>query len=337
MRATVAEELVYIEGVGSYAPHRSLSNEELTTFLDTSDKWIRSHTGIGSRHIAAPNECASDMACRAVEKALSSLDIDLQSIDTIIVATSTPDYPGFPSTACVVQQKLKINNAASFDISAACSGFIYGIEVGRALIAANSSQRLLFICSEIFSRVVDWNDRSTCVLFGDGAAAIVLSRSPDNRSGIIDSVLMADGSQHTVLTLGDRPPEHDPIASRETEVEPSSPYLKMDGKRVYLFAVSSLIETVNLLLERNSLTIQDIRWIIPHQANERIINAACRRVGYDQSKFYTNIVRYANTSAASIPLALDEIYHKGLLSRGDKIITVGFGSGLTYGGNLIVW
>ena len=333
----MAEALVYIQGVGSYAPQRRLSNEELTAFLDTSDEWIRSHTGISSRHIAAPNEFASDMACRAAEKALVPLAIDLQSIDTIIVATSTPDYQGFPSTACVVQQKLKINNAAAFDISAACSGFIYGIEVGRALIAGNGAQRVLFICSEIFSRAVDWNDRSTCVLFGDGAAAILLSRSPDNHSGIIDSVLMADGRQNAVLTLGDLPPEEDPIAMREKGAQMDYPYLKMDGKKVYLFAVSSLIETVSLLLERNSLTMQDIRWIIPHQANKRIISAACRRVGYDQSKFYTNIAHYANTSAASIPLAIDEIRHKGLLARGDAIITVGFGSGLTYGGNLIVW
>ena len=325
--------MVHIQALGSYTPARSMHNDEISTFLDTSDEWILSHTGIRTRYIAAPDESTSDLAYKAARAALEGLSVDDRSIDVVIVATSTPDYPGFPSTACVLQNKLHIN-ATAFDISAACSGFIYGLEVGRAMILSGSAQRVLLVCSETFSRIVDWKDRSTCVLFGDGAAATVLGASPDDTRGIVDSVLNADSSNYTTLTLGDPPTNGDPFNCPN---EVARAYLKMDGKKVYLFAVNSLVETVAQLLQRNALTMDDIRWVVPHQANVRIIGAACKRAGYDQSKFYINIDRYANVSAASIPLALDEMHTKGLLKRGDKILTIGFGSGLTYGGNLLVW
>lgn len=308
----------YVRGIGFHVPARRMGNNEFEQLVDTSDEWIVSHTGIRYRHIASKDDTVSGIAIAAAEKALHDAGVERDDIDCIIVATSTGDYHRFPSTACVVQQKLGIKHPIpSFDISAACSGFIYGLSITEAFVAGGKYRNILLIGSEIFSRILDWSDRGTCILFGDGAGAAVISEST-TESAIIDSILYTDSNNYQALTC-----DMDKIT--------------MNGKKVYLFAVKALEDAVKSIMERNQLTFDDIRWVVPHQANIRIIEAACERGGFDRDRFYANIERYANTSAASVPIALAEMNQDGLLKRGDAIITVGFGAGLSYGANLIRW
>jgi len=317
----------YIQGVGFHVPQRRMANEEFTTFLDTSDEWIVSHTGIRQRYIADAHEQSSELACVAAKRALRDAGVRAADIDCIIVVTTTPDYDHFPATACIVQHKLGIKQpVAAFDISVACSGFVYVLSVAESLIITGKYNHILLIGSEVFSKILDWKDRNTCVLFGDGAGAAVLAAS-DTESGIRDSILCAEGENNASLVC----------APKNIEDNDARPVIKMRGKEVYLFAVKTLQDTINAILERNNLTFDDIRWVIPHQANVRIIDTACKRGGFDRDRFYVNIENYANTSAASIPIALAEIHEKGLLRRGNTIITAGFGAGLSYGANLICW
>ncbi|MFP4643470.1 MAG: beta-ketoacyl-ACP synthase III [Spirochaetales bacterium] len=320
-----------IRGIGSYAPERRVTNDELAQTLDTSDEWIRSHTGIRSRHVAAPEEAASDLAVKAATRALSEAGCDPESVDLILLATSTPDYQGLPSTASVVQHRLGCKNAGAMDLVVACSGFVYGLETARAYIRGGMSNNILVIGSEVYSRIVDWSDRSTCILFGDGAGACLLSSS-DGPAGVIDSVLRSRGSDAESLY---RPVggSRSPLAKGETPGPDS--YLQMDGRKVYVFAVSVLVDIIRTLLERNNISIEEVDFIVPHQANMRIIEAAAKRAGIPMEKFFTNLQEYANTSAASIPIALDQMRRDGLLNTGALILTIGFGAGLAYGGNLI--
>lgn len=332
------DQVVSIKSVGKYNPERIMSNHEFPAELDTSHEWIVDHTGIHQRHLAAPDQAASDLAYEAAKIAIARAGIDASEIGLLIVATTTPDYYGFPSTACVLQEKLGCIGSTAFDISAACSGFVYMLEIAKAMLRCNNSYRYaLIVGSEVLSSVINWNDRGTAILLGDGAGAAVIERSPEGAQ-ILDSLLKADGSGYSQLLLpegGSRCP-----LTAEILADPKRPLrnkLEMNGRAVYNFAVGSNQEIIQELLKRNNLKPEDIKYFVLHQANERIIHAVAKREHIPIDKFFVNIQDYANTSAASIPIALNEMIEKDLLQKGDLVLTVGFGSGLTYGGNLIRW
>jgi 3-oxoacyl-[acyl-carrier-protein] synthase-3 len=326
---------IRIVSVGAYVPERRISNDELAQSVDTSDEWIRSHTGIGNRHICSEDQASSDLAVEAAAIAIRSSGLSPDDIDMVIVATATPDYLGFPSTSCIVQDRLGINDCGAFDITAGCTGFVYALETGRALIHAGTAKHVLVIGVEALSKIVNWEDRNTCVLFGDGAGAVILGAADDDdKSGFIDSILRSEGSGALSLIRkagGSREP-----FDRE-KTEDKDIYLTMDGRKVYNFAVKVNAELITSILERNGLTFDDVDWVVPHQANIRIIQASARRLGIDLDKFFINIEEYANTSAASIPIALNQLAGTGKLERGQLILFIGFGAGLTYGANLIRW
>ena len=324
-----------IISVGAHVPARRMHNDELATIVDTSDEWIYSHTGIHYRHLAAEDEAASDLAIPAAREAIERAGLYPEDIDMVLLATSTPDYVGLPATASVVQDKLGISRAGAMDITAACTGFIYGLETARAYVEAGSAQHVLLIGTEVYSKIVNWEDRRSCVLFGDGAGAVVVGAVEDDGPGrILPAVLGSKGSGADALYRshgGTRNP-YIPGVTPESDLK-----LKMDGRRVYNFAVATVVDVIRTLLDRNALAFEDLAWVVPHQANVRIINAAAKRAGWDQSRFYVNIAEYANTSAASIPSALNEMVTRGMLAPGDAILTVGFGAGLAYGGNVLYW
>jgi len=340
-----------IVATGRVAPARRISNDELAKTLDTSDEWIRSHTGIGNRHIADEQTATSDLAFAAAQEALQmlidhdkslggSLEAAAQSLDAIIIATASPDYFGFPSTACLVQDRLGANKAAAMDVVAGCTGFIYGVETAAGLLSIRQDRkRALVIGAEILSKITDWKDRSTCVLFGDGAGAVVIDKteapvSGPGKRGLLRSILGADGSggEHLIMRRGGT---RNPYKQGETLDQP--PHIEMNGRAVYNFAVKAVTDTMEQLLQEEGLSVNDLAWIVPHQANARIVQAAAKRLNIPEEKFFLNIEEYSNTSAASVPIALDEMNRSGKLKKGDLIITLGFGAGLTYGGNLIVW
>ena len=327
-----------IQSVGSYIPKLRLSNEDLARKhnINSSDEWIRSHTGIGFRHIAEDSQASSDLGLEAARDALERAHLTPDDIGGIIVATATPDYPGFPSTACIIQDKLGAKRAFAFDLAAGCSGFIYGLEAARGMLHTGQIKHILVVGADKLTSVVDWNDRNS-VLFGDAAGAAVVSADPGHPAGtrgVICSELHADGSGADALMVaagGSRKPMKNGFD------DISEITLRMEGRRVYNFEVSVLVSTLKALLEQGSRTIDDITYIVPHQANSRIIQAAAKRLGIPMEKFYVNIEDLANTSAASIPVALREMEEKKLLHRGDTIALIGFGAGLTYGGNIIIW
>ncbi len=325
----------YIRAVGSYVPPRRVSNDELAQTLDTSDEWIYSHTGIKYRHIAEEDLAASDLAFEASKRVLKKAGVGPETIDLVLTATSTPDYPGLPSTACILQDKIKAVGAGAMDISAACTGFIYALETANAFIRAGIYRNILVAGTEIYSKILNWRDRNTCVLFGDGAGAVLVSAADESaESGILFSSLKSQGRDACSLyrPAGGSRNQFIPGSTDEAEL-----YLHMDGRKVYNFAVKALGNTILELLEAAGVSIDQVRWIVPHQANVRIIHAAVKRAGLPEEKFYMNIEEYANTSAASIPIALDEMNDKGLLERGDYVVSVGFGAGLTSGGNIFRW
>jgi 3-oxoacyl-[acyl-carrier-protein] synthase III len=324
-----------IQAVDFAVPERRITNDELATTLDTSDEWIRSHTGIGSRHVAGPSVATSDLALEAGRKVLEKAAVPASDIDLVLVATISGDHIGFPSVSCIVQDKLGAANAAAMDIGAGCTGFIYGLETARNFVVSGSARKILVIGAEILSRIIDWKDRNTCVLFGDGAgAALVSAENGDGSRGILASVLRSDGSGAQLL---DRPGGGSRLPITDEAFEPAAAYLHMDGRQVYNFAVKVVTEGILNIMEKNKVCLDDVAWIVPHQANVRIIEAASKRSKIPLSKFFVNIEEYANTSAASIPIALSEMQAKGLVKPGDLLVTFGFGAGLTYGGNLIRW
>ncbi len=325
---------VYIRSIAAYVPQKRVSNDELAMTVDTSDEWIQSHTGIRNRHICADDEVTSDLGVKAAEKAIQRADIDTSAIDMVIAATASPDYPGFPSTASIIQDKLGLENAGAFDLVAGCTGFVYGLETARGLLTGGRIRNILVIGVETLTRITNWQDRHTCVLFADGAGAAVLSADEAHQDGVLDSELRSEGSgaQHLIRRAGG---SSNPIDLKATP--PEDLYIQMNGRQVYNFAVRVNTEIIQRLLERNSMTVDDLRWIVPHQANIRIIQAAAKRLKLPMEKFFTNIDEYANTSAASIPIALNELYETGQIERGDYILLTGFGAGLTYGGNLLRW
>jgi 3-oxoacyl-[acyl-carrier-protein] synthase III len=324
-----------IQAVDFAVPLKRMENQEFAAFLETSDEWIRSHTGIGSRHIAEPSVATSDLAFDAAQKVLLKCDAKAENIDLILVATATPDFLGFPSVACIVQDRLGAKNAAAMDVGAGCTGFIYALETARNFIQGGGARNVLVIGAEILSRIANWQDRNTCVLFGDGAgAALVQADESGGTRGILKSMLRADGSGSRLLERtagGTRYPFVDGA------VDLAGAFLHMDGRQVYNFAVKVVSEGIVELMGDNHISLDEVAWIVPHQANVRIIEAAAKRAKIPMEKFFMNIEEYANTSAASIPIALSEMCAKGLLKSGDLILTFGFGAGLTYGGNIIRW
>jgi 3-oxoacyl-[acyl-carrier-protein] synthase-3 len=322
----------HIVGWGMSVPPQVLTNDDLTRMVDTSDEWIQDMTGIRERHIAGPRESTATLAVEAAVQALMVAGIPARRIDLIIVATSLPEYL-FPSTACIVQDQLGANEAAAFDILAACSGFPYALSVAAQMIASGAYDTALVIGSETLSRLIDWSDRSTCVLFGDGAGAVVL-RASDKAGGLLSFSLHADGSGGDLLMVpagGSRMP-----TSLET-VEENKHSIVMNGRGVYRFATRVIVTSIREVVEKAGLTLEDIRLIIPHQANRRIIESAAKELGLPMDRFAMNIDRYGNTSTASIPIALCEAVSSGQIRPGDNILLVAFGAGLTWGSTVFKW
>jgi 3-oxoacyl-[acyl-carrier-protein] synthase-3 len=314
-----------ITGTGSYLPEKVLTNFDLERMVDTTDEWIYTRTGIKERHIAADSEMASDLALRASERAIAAAGIRHQDIDLIVFATSTPDMI-FPSSACILQDKLGIKGGAAFDIQAVCSGFIYGLAVADKFIRSGQHKCALVIGAEIFSRILDWSDRGTCVLFGDGAGAVIVQAS--DTPGILSSHLHADGSYRDILCV--------PGSVAGGKVQ-GDPFLKMEGNTVFKFAVRVLEEVAMEALAANGLQKADIDWMVPHQANTRIIYATARKLDLEPGKVIVTVDRHGNTSAASIPLALDEAVRDGRIQSGHRLLLEGVGGGFTWGSVLLQW
>ncbi len=321
-----------IAGSGFYVPKKVLTNFDLEKIVDTTDNWIRTRTGVRERRIADDNEATSDLAVKAARKALEDARISPQEINLIIVATLSPDYL-FPSTACLVQDKLGIKDAWAFDIEAACSAFIYALSVAEAFIKSDTCKTALVIGAEVFSRIVNWKDRNTCVLMGDGAGAVVL-REVENGKGILSTHLGADGSRAHLLK---QPAGGSRLPATEETVRQGLHYFKMQGNEVFKLAVRIMSESVITALKKGSLSNKDIDLIIPHQANIRILNAMAKKLSLPMEKFMVNLDKYGNTTAASIPIALDEASKQGRIKEGDIVVLVAFGAGLTWGATVIRW
>jgi 3-oxoacyl-[acyl-carrier-protein] synthase-3 len=313
-----------IASTGSYLPEKILTNADIEKIVDTTDEWIVSRSGISARHIAADDETASDMAVQAAKQALSRSNLTPDDIDLIILATATPDHM-FPSTACTVQHKLQCKNAAAFDISAACSGFVYALSIADQYIRNNKAQHILVIGSETFSKVVDWSDRSTCVLFGDGAGAVVLSASDE--AGIIDTHLESMGEYGDILSL----------ANNALDIDPAPQKLNMEGREVFKLAVNSFSDLITTTLAKNNISQDSLDWLVPHQANIRIIEALARKLNLSMSQVIVTLSQQGNTSAASIPLALDAAVQDGKVKPGQLIMLAAFGGGITWGSALVRW
>jgi len=313
-------------------PEKVLSNFDLEKFLDTSDEWIVTRTGISQRRIAAEGEYTSDLATNAARRALEMAGVEPHEIDLIIVGTITGDFP-WPATACLVQQKLGMKNGFAYDVSAACSGFVYALAAASKFIETGMVRRALVIGAEVLSRIMDWQDRNTCVLFGDGAGAVVLEAQEGDR-GILSTHLHSDGSYWELLYqagFGSRNP-----ASVEG-LDQRLSYLKMQGNEVYKVAVRMLSEVALEALEANNMQTSDVKLFIPHQANRRILEATAKRVGFAENQVYINVDRYGNTSGATIPVALDEANRAGMIAPGDILLFDAFGGGFTWGAALVRW
>ncbi len=318
-------------GIGSYLPEKIVSNEDLTKTLDTSDEWIQSRSGIQQRHQAAEDETTSDLAVQAAQDALANAKLSVDDIDLIIVATTTPDLT-FPATAALVQKKLGMRHGAAFDVQAVCSGFVYGLSVASAMLETGQAKRALLIGAETMTRLLDMDDRGTAVLFGDGAGAVVLEGydvAPDEldtASHVIGSYLRSDGELSDILYVDGGP-----------STTGTTGYLRMQGREVYRHAVGNISDAINTLLHRTGMAIADVDWFVPHQANKRIIDGVAKKIGLPIEKTVVTIHQHANTSAASIPLALCEIVRQGKVKPGDIIMLEAMGGGLTWGANLIRW
>jgi len=312
-----------ITGTGSYLPARVMTNAEFAARLDTSDAWIRERTGIAQRHIADKSQGSSDLAFHASVNALAAAGTKAAEIDLIVVATSTPDYV-FPSTACLLQAKLGVKGCAAFDVQAVCSGFVYALATADSFIRGGMYKKALVVGAEVFSRILDWNDRGTCVLFGDGAGAVILSA--DSKPGVHASVLRADGSYADILSVPGN------VCGGAIL---GTPFLKMDGQAVFKFAVRVLEESARETVALAKMSLEDVDWLIPHQANIRILEATARRLGLPREKLVVTVDHHGNTSAASVPLALDEYLRAGKIKAGDRLLLQGVGGGFTWGSSLV--
>lgn len=321
-----------IVGLGSYLPEKKMTNKDIAEIVDTNDEWIVSRTGIRERRIALTEEAASDLGTKAALKALKNAGIEGSDVDMVIVATVTPDM-AFPSTACIIQDRIGADKASAFDLSAACSGFLYALSVAHQYVGTGTCDTVLVVASEILSKFLDWEDRNTCILFGDGAGAAVV-RAVEEDKGFQSFDLGAQGAGGDLLKIpagGSRMP-----ASQET-ITNKEHYISMAGNEVFKFAVKIMGDTSLKVLEKAGLSKEDVDYLIPHQANTRIIDSAVKRLGLSPDKVYINLDKYGNMSGASIPVALDEAVGKGLIKKGDNVILVGFGAGLTWGSCVIKW
>ncbi|MDE2149769.1 MAG: ketoacyl-ACP synthase III [Gammaproteobacteria bacterium] len=314
-----------IAGTGSYLPERVVTNRELETRIETSDEWIVSRTGIEARHVAADAEMTSDLALHASREAMRAAGVGPGDIDLIVVATTTPDMV-FPSTACLLQDKLGVRQGAAFDVQAVCTGFIYALAVADKFVAGGGSRCALVVGAEVFSRLLDWNDRRTCILFGDGAGAVVLTAA--DGPGILRSHLHADGSLAHILRVAGG------IAHGELR---GHPFLEMRGGEVFRFAVQALSSCAQETLAAAGVAVEELDWYIPHQANIRILNAIAEKIGVPPERVVTTVARHGNTSAASVPLALDTAVRAGKLKTGDRVLLQGVGGGMTWGSVLLRW
>jgi len=323
---------VRIDAVGAYVPPMVLSNSDLEKMVDTSDEWIVERTGICERHLALPGTATSDMATEAARLCLSASTLKAEDIDLVIVASATPDYM-FPATACLVQDAISARSAAAFDIEIGCSGFVYALATGASFVASGIYDNVLVIGAETLSRITNWKDRNTCVLFGDGAGAVLLTPGQKGQ-GIVAVHLGADGSQSDLLKLPAGLSRHP--ASYET-VDQGLHYIYMDGRAVFKFAVKIIHTAVDAVLSQIDKNPSDIDLLVPHQANLRIIDSACRRLNIPKEKVVVNIDKYGNTSSASVPIALYEALQQGRIKRGDLVVLVAFGAGLSWASAAIVW
>jgi 3-oxoacyl-[acyl-carrier-protein] synthase-3 len=324
-------ENIVIKGLGAHVPERVLTNDDLSKIVDTSDEWIRTRTGIGERRIAASGEATSDLCVRAAQLAIEDAKIEAKDIDLIILGTLAPDMLT-PATAMFVQHKLGIKNIPCFDFGAACSGFQYGLEISRMMLLNPKYKNVLLICGDKLSSVTDWQDRTTCVLFADGAGAVVLSREPGCQCGIVDVLIGSDGEHSDILSIpagGSREP-----ASEQT-IRERKHYWRMDGREVFRLAVQKMGESMVEILERNNLTINDINHVVTHQANIRIMDAIANRLAIPPEKARVTLDKFGNTSASSIIITIDHYRKCNVISQGELILTAGFGAGLTWGSAII--
>lgn len=323
---------VGITGIGKYLPEGILTNDDLANMVDTSNEWIIERTGISERRIAKANIATSDLGTEAARAALKDANINPEDIDLIIVATTTPDHV-FPSTACIIQKNLGLVNAAAFDLSAACSGFVYGLATGYSFISSGAYRKILVIGAEVYSKIINWEDRNTCILFGDGAGACILERCEEGY-GILSFDLGADGTGDNYLIVpagGSKMP-----ASIET-VDKKLHSIQMDGKEVFKFGARIMERATRNALEKANLTIEDLDFLVPHQANIRIIESAAKKLKINNEKLCINLDKYGNMSSASIPVLLDEVVKEKRIKKGDIVVLVGFGAGLTWGSMAIRW
>lgn len=333
---------IRILGTGSYLPPKVVTNDDIAKSLETTDEWIYSHTGIHARHIAGEGETTSTMAIKAAKQALEAASTKPEEIGLIVVATSTPDYYMFPSTACLVQAGLGCTDSGAYDLQAACAGFVYALEQARGFLTLHPGKKALVIGAESLTRLVDWTDRSSCILFGDGAGAIVLGEetTPEKAQPLVNSILGADGTGGHLITCtgGTREaPPFDPVSGVPSDAAAIQSQMILQGHEVFAFAVRKLAKVVSDLCANQGLAPDELDRIFAHQANSRIIEATARRMKLPLDKFWLNLETTANTSAASIPISLDQAVRGGALKDGMKIILVGFGAGLTYGGTYLQW
>lgn len=322
-----------IVGTGSYLPERVLRNEDLERMVETSDEWIRSRTGIVERRIAEPHMATSDLALPAAQRALEAAGLSSQDLDMILVATITPDTY-CPSAACWLQDRLGASQAVAFDVNAACSGFIFGLSVADQYIRSGSARHILFVAAEVMSRTVNWRDRSTCILWGDGAGAVVLAACEDGR-GVLSTHLHSDGSRGAMLLMTGGGSRATPISHQTVDQDLHT--IKMQGPDSFKIAVRAFGEVCLEALAHNGLRPEDISLFVPHQANIRIIEAVAKRLSFPPENIYVTIHKYGNISSATIPIALDEAVREGRLREGDKVLMAAFGGGLTWGASALVW
>jgi len=323
---------VGIKGMGYYVPENVFTNFDFEKIIDTSDEWIRTRTGIVERRFASKDQATSDLACEAALKAIESTKISKEDIDMIILATVTPDYIA-QGAACIVQNKLGLKGIPCFDLNAACTGFIYGLEVANSLVKSGLYKNVLVIGAETLSRIIDMQNRNTCVLFGDGAAAAIVGQVEEGY-GFLGLSIGAEGEDDMILKVpaggSKKPNDEETIKNREN-------FVVMKGQDVFKFAVSTLPKVTLDALEKAKIKVNDLSWVFPHQANSRIIEAAAKRMKFPIERFYMNLSRYGNTSSASVGIALGEALEKGLVKKGDNVALTGFGGGLTYGSAIIKW
>lgn len=324
---------VKIIGTGSYLPERIVTNHDLEGLVDTSDEWITSRTGIRARHIAADDQPTSALAENASRRALEMAGIDAEDLDLVVVATFTPDQP-FPNTGCFLQARIGAVNAACFSLEAACSGFIYAMDVASSMIRAGRFKRALVVGAEKMSSMVDWKDRTTCVLFGDAAGAMVLEACPPEDDQLIASYIKSDGRHVNLLQT---PGGGSAMPFSQNVLDDRLNFLKMEGQSIFKLAVTNMVKAGKTVLKDAGITIEQVRWLVPHQANKRIIDAIAKRLHVDEDHCYVNLDRTGNTSAATIPVAVDEIARNGDLDKGDYLLMVAFGGGLTWGASLVRW